>query len=377
MRRLLALRSPLRALAAAAAFTVVAGVGAHAPAQQPSDPAYESALVRALLVESQVVQTLRKARAATVSVLCKTIPAAPAGVTTQPEPVLASCGSGVIVGIEGRPWVVTNVHVAAEADVLEVVTLDGAVHAVELADSVERYDIALLRFTGQSPAPKGVPVLPRASRELSQGQWVLATGNPFFLATDGRSAASLGVVSGLDRVLGGQHLYGNAVQHDAPVNPGNSGGPLWNLRGDLVGINGMIATRGGSGIGPSNSGAAFSIPIHQIEPYLKLLKDAKADARAGDLGVATETAKDGSGSPDGALVTRIESGSPVLAPEKQAMAVGDVITAIVAKGAVVRVRTSTDLVNALCAWPAGTPVKVRYRRKERESSWSGRLGAQK
>ena len=350
-----------------------------APAEEPKDPVYDAALAKALAVEAQVVQTLAKVRPATVSVLCKTVaenPEATKPPTTKDPPaaVLSGCGSGVIVTLDGRPWVVTNDHVARGADVLEVVTQEGTVHPVELADSVEGRDIALLRFTESTSGVRGVPVLPRASRELAEGRWVLATGNPFFLATDGRSVATMGVVSGLGRVLGTGQVYGNAVQHDAAVNPGNSGGPLWNLDGELVGINGMIVTRGGGGAGPSNTGASFSIPVHQIESYLKALRDRKTDAEAGFLGLGTETAKDSGGTPRGALVVEVDLRSPVREDGESVIRPGDVVTSLVVAGKLYAVKTSTDLVNALAAFPAGTFLKVKYERGDKKSSWSGTLG---
>src|SRR6185295_6198828 len=135
------------------------------------------------------------------------------------------------------------------------------------------------------PAEKPCEVRARASSELEEGQWCLATGNPFELAMDGVPVVTLGIISGLDRVLGGDYLYGRAIQHDAAVNPGNSGGPLWNLQGQFVGINGMIRTHDlADGTTPSNSGASYSIPVEQIDAFLSKLTDAKADAKAAYLG---------------------------------------------------------------------------------------------
>jgi len=189
----------------------------------------------------------------------------------------------------------------------------------------------------------------------------------------------MGVVSGLGRVLGSGQLYGNAVQHDAPVNPGNSGGPLWNLDGELVGINGMIVTRGGGAsagaVGPANAGASFSIPIHQIESYLKALRDRKTDAEAGFLGLGTETATDSGGTPCGARVVSVDKRSPARDDGDAGVQVGDVVTTLVARGTLYPVRTATDLVNALCTFPAGTQVKVKYTRKGRHGSWTGKLAA--
>lgn len=377
-------RPAVRTVLAAAFAAVACWPGPPAPAEEPKEPAPDAALARALAVEAQVVQTLAKVRPATVSVLCKTVPDASAVAKADADPkeppqaVLSGCGSGVVVMIENRPWVITNDHVARGADVLEVVTLDGTSHPVELADSVAGRDIALLRFTERTAGIRGVPVLTRASREISEGRWVIATGNPFFLATDGRSVATLGVVSGLGRVLGTGQVYGNAVQHDAAVNPGNSGGPLWNLDGELVGINGMIVTRGGGGgAGPSNTGASFSIPVHQIESYLKALRDQKTDAEAGFLGLGTETAKDAGGTPRGALVVSVDPKSPVREDGESAILPGDVVTALVVRGKLYTISTSTELVNELAGFPAGTVVKVKYLRRERAGQWTGKLGTQR
>lgn len=377
---------PLRLAAVAGLFAAAAALhaveiappavaGDTPPAAAP-DP-YAAALERALGVEQQLVDTLARVRQASVSVLIlKDLPGKK-DADGKPERVMAGCGSGVLVTFGGKTWIVTNHHVAGEADAVEVVTLDGTRHAAELVDTVKQYDIALLRMTQKTAGLKPVPIVPQASKDLVGGQWVLATGNPFFLAVDGRSVSTLGVVSGTDRVLGRELLYGSAIQHDAAVNPGNSGGPLWNLKGDLVGINGMIASRGGGGVGASNTGASFSIPIHQIQPYLTKLADAKQDAQAGFLGVACETATDAKGTPNGARVTMVHPLSPAAGPG-DGIRVSDVIVSITVVGkSPVAVLTATDLINALTVCPAGTQVRIRYRRGRSEQTWSGKLGAER
>lgn len=340
---------------------------AAARADAPADD-YAAALERALAVEQQLVDSLARVRQSSVSVriLRK---------DRDGQSSLAGCGSGVIVSFANKTWVISNDHVVSAGDGVEIVTADGKTWPAEVVDAVKIYDIALLRFSGKTTPFKAAPIVPRASKELEEGAWVLATGNPFFLALDGASVSTLGVVSGLDRVLGGQYSYACAIQHDAAVNPGNSGGPLWNLRGELVGINGMIASRGGGGVGASNTGASFSIPIHQIQPYLAKLADAKADAQAGFLGLGVETATDAKGTPNGAKVTSVDPRSPVRGPA-DAILVGDVILSISANGSLTSIRTATDLVNALTVLPAGTSVRIRYRRNGRESAWSGKLGSQ-
>ncbi len=153
-------------------------------------------------------------------------------------------------------------------------------------DEITQYDIALLSFPKRPRGLKPVRIDPKASRDLEVGTWVIATGNPFSLAMEGQCVTTLGVVSGKDRILPGKFFYGNAIQHDAPVNPGNSGGPLWNIRGELVGINGKISSWSQfRGARPSNTGASYSLPIHQVAEFLLALIDRRTDAQAGFLGL--------------------------------------------------------------------------------------------
>lgn len=349
------------------------GAKADGPTEQ------EAALTRVLAIEDQIVKTAEKIRHSSVTVFCKQTPEADSGPGAPAKsraPVMQHQGSGVLVTHEMKTWVLTNDHVATGGDVLEVVTSDGRVHSAELVDTIRQYDIALLRITSKAPSLRAVPLIPRASRELVQGQCVLATGNPFFLAQDGTAVLTMGVISGLDRVLGGTHLYAGAVQHDAAVNPGNSGGPLWNVKGELVGINGMIATRGGGGVGASSTGASFSIPVDQIEPYLRKLIDTKADAQAGTLGVGTQTSTDAAGTPNGARVETILPASPVKSGKDVTINVGDVIVAVIANGKTQTIRTTSDLLSCLTVFPAGTPVRVRLRRGDKELTWSGKLAPQ-
>jgi serine protease Do len=215
------------------------------------------------------------------------------------------------------------------------------------------------------------------STALEEGSWVLATGNPFFLALDGCPVCTLGVISGTDRILDGEYFYGNAIQHDAEVNPGNSGGPLWNAKGELIGINGKIASRPGApGAGPSNTGASFSIPIHQVAGFLdELVKEG--DSQAGFLGIDAETLTDKDGNPDGARITGLQRGSPVLDTsdsKRRPLAVGDVIEKISFNGKGFTIRTAADLTNAVVLYSAGTKVTISYRRGKNGHTWVGLLG---
>ena len=294
-----------------------------------------------------------------------------------------SGGSGTFVTWKGKgPFVLTNEHVVKGADALDIIAFDGSVYQGKLRDHVATYDIALLDIVG--PKPKAYKAAKFGKSEaLTEGQWVIATGNPFFLAGDGRCVATLGVISGLERFLRGDFTYADAIQHDAEVNPGNSGGPLWNLAGEFVGINGMISTRGdGSGAGASNTGASFSIPIHLILRYFDDLLSDKVEACAGYLGVDVKNETDASGKPVGLRIVRILDGSPcgkgkpdakVLVPAKDDVLVQVTLGGIGASKSY-DLFSSADLTNALALYCSGTKVKLKVLRAGKSFTWSGDLG---
>jgi S1-C subfamily serine protease len=240
---------------------------------------------------------------------------------------------------------------------------------MRIADQVEKYDIALLTFADGAPKGlRGITIKPNPA--LAEGTWVVATGNPFFLAVDGQSVATLGVISGLDRILGREFLYGKAIQHDSEVNPGNSGGPLWNVKGDFIGINGMISSRGTEGTGAHNTGASFSIPAEQVARYLAAMVDSKRNAEAGTLGLSFETHTDEDGTAAGAIVLTVD----LRYMEMKGLQKGDVITRFVPRSqSATVIRTASDLTNALSMCPEGTRVTVFYKRGRKSGSWTGDL----
>jgi S1-C subfamily serine protease len=327
-------------------------------------------------VEGSVVSSLAKVRRSSVSVLNQAEVKDADGKGTG-EYRLASGGSGVLIKHRAKTWVLTNQHVVEGADALAIVGVDGVERAVSVQDAVPQYDIALLRFHEKPKGLSPVTLKKQASQQLGAGDLVLATGNPFFLAVDGAPVATLGVVSGTDRVLGGRFLYGAAIQHDAAVNPGNSGGPLWDLDGRLVGINGMIMTTQSGRAGASNSGASFSIPIAQVVPHLSTLVDGKKSAEAGYLGVRFQTHQDRDGNPDGAEVLRVMDDSPVRSGRKHLLS-GNVIRELTVGSKIYKIRTADDLTNALVLYPAGTSVRLRWssRLQKKLQTWNGRLGKQ-
>ncbi|MDJ0976383.1 MAG: trypsin-like peptidase domain-containing protein [Planctomycetota bacterium] len=342
------------------------------PAVVEAEKEYQEALEKALSIEKSLLKTVRKVRTYSVSVLNKQVPRG----QPEAEPRLVGVGSGVIVSYKGKLWIITNVHVIQGAAALDVVTHDGKTHVVDTHDTIPQYDIALLKFRERVRGYKGVTMSKTASTspsKIREGTWVIATGNPFFLALDGRSVTTLGVVSGLERFLGGQFQYVDAIQHDTEVNPGNSGGPLWNLKGDLVGINGKIATSNSGGAGPSNTGASFSLPVHQVMEYMRFLTKA-GDARSGYLGIDVDSHRDAKGKPAGAKITRVRGNSPTgAASAKKRPMPGDIIWKIQVDGSTRRIYDATDLRSVLSIALAGDKFSLYWKRGKKSMSFKGKL----
>jgi putative serine protease PepD len=367
------MRLPARA-SAAALLLALAAPPAVLAAPPKKDPKAE-ALALALSVEESLVKSIAAVQECSVTVFQSRRAA-------SGELGRAGGGSGVLFRGRGKWYVLTNEHVIQGAELIEVVTFDGLVHTMTLHDHVPQYDIAILAF---ERAPKRAKEAKFGkSEKLSEGQWVVATGNPFFLGADGRPVATLGVISGLERTIGGdyggQFHYANAIQHDAEVNPGNSGGPLWNLEGELVGINGMIAMRGGgSSLGASNTGASYAIPIHVVQVYLRSLLDTRVEAAAGYTGFTVESATDEKGAPIGARVKKVAPDCPCRkqgnAPREPGIAPGDLLVKIRHGGKDHEIRTETDYDNAIATVPAGEKVTLFYVRDKRKGSWTGELTA--
>ncbi|GHS98816.1 hypothetical protein FACS1894139_12740 [Planctomycetales bacterium] len=183
-----------------------------------------------------------------------------------PAVVFIAGGSGALISASGE--IVTNHHVIENLNKTVGVTLgDGRVFDADIVGRDRQGDLALLKINGAKP----LPFLPLgSSAALSVGEFCLAAGNPLALgATDQTVSFSAGVVSALHQFRQG---YNDAIVTDAAVNPGNSGGPLINRRGELIGICGMTQTRLGL---KSNAGVAYAIPADQIKLWLPFLRSAR------------------------------------------------------------------------------------------------------
>ncbi len=265
-------------------------------------------------------------------------------------------GSGVI--ISGKGYILTNQHVVQGAVEIWVSLYDHRRFKARLVGNDPRGDVALLKISGSRFKYKD----PRRGRpdRLSAGEWVIATGNPFGLAGDGEPVVTFGVVSGLERILPGQFFYGDAIQHDAKINPGNSGGPLWDTNGNLLGINGKIATNNASGGGPSSSGAGYTIPIDQIRNFLDAML-AGRPVRHGDeiLGIEqVKTHYDRDGTANGARVEKVRDASPAALARSGGVRVGDVVVKVVVNGKPYTIRTMTDFITRISPLAEGSRLSL-------------------
>lgn len=184
------------------------------------------------------------------------------------EPQPTGSGSGVILDDQG--YIVTNNHVVDGAEKVKVTLNDKRVYDARIVGTDPSTDLALLKIEADNLSP----IVIGNSDELKVGEWVLAVGNPFNLT----STVTAGIVSAKGRninILSGRMKIESFIQTDAAVNPGNSGGALVNLKGELVGINSAIASQTGS-----FSGYAFAIPVSIMSKVVSDLKNYGSVQRA-------------------------------------------------------------------------------------------------
>ena len=256
-----------------------------------------------------------------------------------------SLGSGFIIGADG--YIMTNAHVVAAADEITVTLNDKREFKAKVIGSDKRTDVALIKIeaTGLSKVALGDP------NRLRVGDWVLAIGSPFGFD----NSVTAGIVSAKGRSLP-QENYVPFIQTDVAINPGNSGGPLYNLNGEVVGINSQIYSRTGGFMGLS-----FAIPIDVAMDISNQLR-AGGKVTRGWLGVViqevTKELADSFGLPkaQGALVANVEKGGPA---EKAGLEPSDIILKFDNKD----VKTSTDLPRLVGAVKPGSRVNVQLWRK--------------
>ena len=273
------------------------------------------------------------------------IPRGPQGPQTPREPESSSLGSGFVVSADG--YILTNAHVVDSADEITVKFNDKREFKAKVIGADRRTDVALIKIeaSGLQPVKFGDPTL------LKVGEWVVAIGSPFGF----ENSVTAGIVSAKGRSLP-QENFVPFLQTDVAINPGNSGGPLFNLRGEVVGINSQIYSRTGGFMGLS-----FAIPIDVAMDISTQLKSAGRVQR-GRIGVVIqEVSKEladsfGLGKPSGALVNGVEKGGPA---EKAGVETGDIILRFDNK----QVAASADLPRIVGGTKPGSKVPMQVWRK--------------
>lgn len=267
-------------------------------------------------------------------------------------PLIRGTGSGFIVSPDG--YILTNAHVVAQADEVTVKLTDRREFPAKVVGSDSRSDVAVIKIDARD-----LPVVSIGDdKSLEVGEWVLAIGAPFGL----ENTATAGIVSGTSRTIGGESPV-PFIQTDVAVNPGNSGGPLFNLEGEVVGINSMIFSQSGGYMGIS-----FAVPIDVAMDVREQLIKTGHVVR-GRIGVVAQDVDASLAKsfkldrPRGALISAVEKGGPAA---KGGVKPGDVILKVEDE----TVEQSADLSNLVAGSEPGktTDLTVWRAGKEREIS---------
>ena len=268
-----------------------------------------------------------------------------------------SLGSGFVIDAKGV--IVTNYHVIAEADDIEVIFADGSKLVAEVVGADPKTDIAVLRVEPQEPL-KAITL--GDSNTIRIGDWVMAIGNPFGLG----GTVTTGIISARGRDIN-SGPYDNFIQTDAAINRGNSGGPLFNQEGEVIGVNTAIISPTGGSIG-----IGFAVPSDLVKSVVAQLIEF-GETRRGWLGVRIQPVTDdiaeslGMDEAKGALVAGIIKGGPV---DNGSVQPGDVIIRFDGQ----EVDDMRDLPRIVAESPVGKEVEVVLVRKGEERTIAVMLG---
>jgi serine protease Do len=249
-------------------------------------------------------------------------------------------GSGFFISADG--YAVTNNHVVEKAESVEVTTDDGKVYTAKVIGTDPKTDIALIKVDGRTD----FPFVALGDKPPRIGDWVIAVGNPFGLG----GTVTAGIVSARGRDIGAGP-YDDFIQIDAPVNKGNSGGPTFDVDGNVIGVNTAIYSPSGGSVG-----IAFAIPSDTVKNVVFQLKE-KGTVTRGWIGVQIQPVNAdiadslGLKAAEGALVAEPQAGSPAVAAGIKS---GDVIISVNDQP----VKDARALAKRISALPPGTSVKL-------------------
>jgi len=267
-------------------------------------------------------------------------------------------GSGFIVDPTG--YVVTNNHVVGKADKVTVIFQDNSKHPATIIGRDEKTDIALLKID----TDRKLPFVQWGDSEAAQvGDWVMAVGNPFGLG----GSVTAGIISARGRDIN-SGPYDDFLQIDAPINRGNSGGPTFNLAGEVIGINTAIYSPSGGSVG-----IGFAIPSSLAKNVVAQLKEHGKVTR-GWLGVAIQSISPAIAkslgldpeNPQGALVASVNDGSPA---QKAGLHQGDIITNVNGH----EIRSAHDLPRLVAETPVGGKLDITVRRQGKQDKFTAQV----
>jgi serine protease Do len=275
---------------------------------------------------------------------------------TRSRNVLTGQGSGFFISADG--YAVTNFHVVEKANTVEVTTDDGHVFTAKVIGADQQSDVALVKVESAG----NLPFVTFADTSPRVGDWIIAVGNPFGLG----GTVTAGIVSARGRDIGAGP-YDDFVQIDAPVNRGNSGGPTFDVDGNVIGVNTAIVSPTGGSVG-----IAFAIPADTVKAVVTQLKD-KGKVTRGWIGVqiqdvTADLAENlGITATRGALVAEPQPGSPAA---RAGIESGDVIVSVNGKEA----RDSREAARTISNLVPGTTATVVVVRKGQNKTFTVMLG---
>ena len=263
-----------------------------------------------------------------------------------------SQGSGFVYDDEGH--VITNQHVVDGAESVSVKFTDGSTYDAEVVGSDPSTDVAVLKV--DAPASILEPLALGDSDAVEVGDGVVAIGSPFGL----EQTVTTGIVSALHRQITSPNNFAidDAIQTDAAINHGNSGGPLLDLRGRVIGVNSQIESESGG-----NDGVGFAVPSNTVEKIADALI-ADGSVEHAYLGVSTEDAEDGGG----ASIAEVRSGTPAA---EAGLRSGDVVTAIDGRA----VTSSDELRRLIDSSSPGDTVELTLERDGQTKTLQAELGS--